>query len=315
MRAKTMGVLVVGAAFALTGCGQRSVSGFYIASGPSTVDLLQLTESKDGQLLGSLSEFGYKADGSLSQFSLSVTGTTDGHSITIVAKPNGLPFGSMNISGTFDSNTIALITDGGTQIFTVADAVDFQSQVDKLTQKATAIRIAKARQQEQEQTASRLLSESTSVEALASKLKAYAAQVEAKHDLSPFHAVHAKLLSAARHDLEIQKTLPKDSYAAGQADFRINQLAFQLIQVDFSWSNAADQGREHLQQLDQAIAGSPCHTSGDELPACVEEHEAEAAYAKAKSIVQGEDQDILSAIAQDEADMKTVARQADAFTQ
>jgi len=301
----------------LSGCiaANPSVSGSYIASGSTTVDLLQLTESKDGQLLGSLSEFGYKADGSINRFSLSVTGTTDGHSITIVARPNGLPIGSMNISGTIDGSTIMLTTEDGTQKFMAARPGNFRSQESKLTQQATAIRIANARQEEQKRFASRMLDENNVVKTLASKLEDYAARVEAEHELSAFHAAHAKLLDAARHDLEIQKTFPKGSFAASQVDFRINQLAFQLNQFDIPWSNAVDQGKEHRREFGQAIASSPCHTSSDSLSGCSEEGEAEAAYAKAKTIAWGEDQDVISTIAQDHAAVKAITQQADLYDQ
>lgn len=313
MNRRARWTIVLGVGLLVSGCHSASVSGSYIASSPTTVDLLQLTESKDGQLLGSLSEFGYKADGSLNRFSLGLTGTTDGHSITIVAKPNGLSIGSMTISGTADGGTIALTTQDGTQTFAAARPADFRAQVSKLTQQATAVRVAKARQQEQEQTESRLRGESNAAEALATRLENYSKQVEAKHDLAAFHSAHAKLLAAARHDLEIQKTLPRGSYASGQVDFRINQISFQLNQFDFPYSSFINEAKGHLQDADQAIANSPCHTTNDNLAGCQLESRAEAEYLKAKVTVESEMRDISSSIAQDNAAMKAISQQADAY--
>lgn len=283
------------------GCHSASVSGSYIGTTSDTADLLQLTESKDGQLLGSMSEFGYKADGSLNRLSLGVTGTTDGHSITIVAKPNGLSIGSTTISGTVSGGTIVLTSQDGTETFAAASPADFQTQVSKLTQQATAIRTAKARQ-----------GESNTAEALATRLENYSKLVAAKHDLAPFRDGHEKLLAAARHDLEVQKTLPRGSYAASQTDFRINQTAFQLGQFDFPYSNFVDEAKGHLRDMDQAIANSPCRSKAD-LAGCQRESAAETGYLKAKSIVESEMRDVSSTIARDDAAMKAISQQADAY--
>jgi len=71
-----MALLLVG----LAGCSltSHSISGAYIAQSPQFVELLQLTQSADGQLLGSLQHFEIKADGTPVQQTMSVSGSTDG---------------------------------------------------------------------------------------------------------------------------------------------------------------------------------------------------------------------------------------------
>lgn len=285
--------------FFLAGCGNKGVSGAYIATGPQLINLLQLTESKDGQLLGSMSEVKYKADGTMERMALSVSGTTDGQSITIAVKSDTLLAQSVNLSGTVEDGGITFSGADGTERFSKSTVDDYQAKLSELNRQAASLRIEAAREQhskevaaahqaQQEALNARLLNESKQVDALTAKLNDYATLVEAKHDLSPFHVGHTKLLAAARHDLELQKALPKGSYAASQADFRINQLAFQLNQVDFPYSNFLDQARGHLQDFDRAIANSPCHVTSDALANCSNEHNAEAAYAKAKAIVESE---------------------------
>lgn len=194
----------------LAGCGPKSVSGAYMAAGPQSVELLQITESKDGQLLGALSHFGYKNDGAIERLTMNVTGTTDGQSITLVAKPDTFLAQATNLSGSIGGGTISITSVAGTEKFTRSSADDYQAEVNDLNKQAASLRtevalrqhdqeVAAQQQAQMEQVNARLLGENNAAVELATRLNDYAAKVQAKHDISSFH--EAMQNSSRRRDM------------------------------------------------------------------------------------------------------------------
>jgi hypothetical protein len=196
----------------LAGCS-HSISGAYVAHGQQFSELLQITQSADGQLLGTLNHTAVKADGSFERFTLNINGTTDGHAITLAGKasePFAIP---INMSGTVDESGISLLQPGGIERFNKGDVNAYQQDVAALGAQAVAIQQRNAdleRQQQQAMQAriredaqkQRIASEDQDVSTLADDLQRYAATIQAHHDLNPLHETHAKILSAARRDLE-----------------------------------------------------------------------------------------------------------------
>ena len=315
-----------GALALLVGCAQ-SVSGDYVAQGAQFVELLQITQSQDGQLLGTLHHTAVNPDGSTEQFALNVSGTTDGHSITLIGKasePFAIP---SNMSGTVDTGGITLMQAGGAERFIKSSADVYQADVSQLGIAAAATQQRNAQQQQQQQQQQQVAAqeqaranaqqqhieqENQYAGDLADKLTAYAAMVQQHHDLTPFHAGHTKILAAARHDLDVEGTYPKGSVQRGQVDVRINQLDGQLTQFDIPWGQNVDRGRMHLQEFDDAIAKSPCHTTQDTLSNCAREQEAEATYSSAKGVLQGELNDLEATIKNDTNAMNAIVKEADA---
>lgn len=313
---------VWGTLLLLAGCS-HPISGTYVANGPQFSELLQITQSSDGQLLGTISHTAIKSDGSLEQFTLNISGVTDGHAITLVAKANE-PFATpTNMSGAVNGGGISLTQPGGIERFNKASVADYQNNVRALNTQAVATQQRNAENQREQQLAAQerareeaqqqhIANENQEAGMLADKLDQYSAMIQAHHDLTSFHNTHSKILSAAEHDLEIEREYPRGSVPASQVDVRIYQLDGKLTQFDIPYGQSLDRGRMHLQEFDSAIANSSCHVSPDALSNCAREHDAEATYRNAKVIIQGEINDVATTVKRDEDAMNTLEKEADA---
>lgn len=127
------------------------MSGVYLARGQQFVELLQLTPSRDGQLMGTLNHVAVKPDGSLDRFTLNIHGTTDGRSITLAAQVTE-PFATANnMSGTEDSDSINLMQPNGQERFVMATSEAYQATVNDLTAQAQALpqKVAQANAQKE----------------------------------------------------------------------------------------------------------------------------------------------------------------------
>lgn len=98
-------------------CASR-ISGTYVAHGKNFAELLQLTETNNGQVNGSLSMISLKDDGSVKSEQYPVSGTVDGGQFNLNAKLGDgllslLP--GATFAGTISGNTIRLqFVDKGT---------------------------------------------------------------------------------------------------------------------------------------------------------------------------------------------------------
>jgi hypothetical protein len=96
--------------FAGTACNASWTSGTYVAHAPTYAEMLQLTETNNGQLSGVLSHVELRQDGSVSSEQTPVDGTVDSHQLTIKF-PTILSFiTGKSLSGTINGNTIHLQT-------------------------------------------------------------------------------------------------------------------------------------------------------------------------------------------------------------
>lgn len=195
----------------IAGCSQ-SLSGAYIARGQQFSELLQITQSHEGQLLGTLTHIAVKPDGSIERITANISGVTDGHSITLIAKANEPLSTTANMSGTVDGSMISITQPNGVENFVKADAKEYQDDAQKLVKLAADVREHRAnalRQQQmtdqqiarQEAEQHRIAQENTYAAALSDALNQYAQKIQAHQDLTPFHQAHAKILAAAQHDL------------------------------------------------------------------------------------------------------------------
>lgn len=98
---------------ACVACGPSRVGGTYIAHGPNTVDMLQMTQAEGGLITGVLNNIELSADGKISSNEVPITGGAfDGKQLTLTFNPGvlGIRPASLgrNISGTMDGATIRL---------------------------------------------------------------------------------------------------------------------------------------------------------------------------------------------------------------
>lgn len=311
-------------ALMVAGCSPHTVSGAYVAQGPQFVELLQITQSPDGQLLGTLNHFDIKPDGSSERFTLNISGNTDGHALTLIGKANEAFAVPTNMSGTAEHGVITVTQPNGIERFALSSPEAYQTAIQRLGEEGNAIQQANAQQQQLDQEKQQEIAAENAKQAainnanqrvqdLANALNKYASMVQEHHDLSPFHNGHDKVMTAARHDLNIQKNYPKGSVQASQVAVRISQLSVQLTQFDIPWGQYLDRGHTHIGQFDAAISASPCHAGQEQLSACVQELDAEKNYQAAKSIVLREMDDVGSTIKQDTDEMNQIDHEASAY--
>jgi hypothetical protein len=124
-------------------CGASRIGGIYIAHGEQFVNMLQLTESQNGQISGVLYTIDLSSDGSISTNNISITsGTIDGDQLTLHLSELAV-FGE-NIGGTANGNTIRFQStgkDGTVQEwdFRRGSLDEFKSYGDSLKAKGEAI--------------------------------------------------------------------------------------------------------------------------------------------------------------------------------
>ncbi|MCA7951356.1 hypothetical protein LGM43_13870 [Burkholderia seminalis] len=145
---------ILGSALLLTGCGDRSVSGSYVAHYGNQADLLQITETPHHRFAGTLRHAGLKNDGTLTSSSANVSGSVDGNSITLTVLETPLPVGQ-NFSGSVTGDRIELTVANGAQTgvehFARGEPSDFDAAVAQLNQAGLPIIAARQRGQRVDQ--------------------------------------------------------------------------------------------------------------------------------------------------------------------
>lgn len=79
---------VVSASLMLTACFDPHVSGTYVATRSSGVELLELTQSQDGEIVGSLRSIELSSTGEISTLMANVRGIVDGERLTLAISPS-----------------------------------------------------------------------------------------------------------------------------------------------------------------------------------------------------------------------------------
>lgn len=98
------------ALLATTARATSRISGTYVAHAANFVEMLQLTQTDNGQLTGVLSSIMLNADGTTKSEQLPITGTVDSGQLTITARSGLLSsiFGAATLSGAVNGGVIHL---------------------------------------------------------------------------------------------------------------------------------------------------------------------------------------------------------------
>jgi hypothetical protein len=303
------------AAVITTDCSAHGASGTYIARGQGFVEMLQITQSQDGQLLGSMASTMLKHNGSLTQNSTNISGVVDGHALTLVAKSPFPLIPDVNMPGTINSGVITITNSNGQEQFIAGSPGDYQAAVQQLQTQGAEIQQLRTEEVATQHQQKRLADEDAAVAALDKRLTEYAALVRqpvVDRQLAAFHAVHAHALERARHGLEIQQRYQKGSVQAGQMGVAINQIEVQLQVYDNPLYMLPEQYRTHIRQFDIAIAQSICHVQKN-LPNCAQQPDAVQAYQSVRTLVLRRADDIEMTLKKDDAAMKAIVAQADGY--
>lgn len=133
-------LILVWILFVGTACHASRISGTYVAHAPTFAEMLQLTETDNGQLGGVLSLVELKQDGNVGSEQTPVSGTTDAGQLTLKF-PNILSFISgKSLAGTISGSTIHLqIVDSNGNVsseeFVRSTPAQFKAYADEMKSK------------------------------------------------------------------------------------------------------------------------------------------------------------------------------------
>ncbi len=260
MKLRTMAVFVAALAAA---CSQKppTISGAYINHDPNSAAMLQLTESPDGKVLGSMSLVSIQAGGALDRKMVNVTGTTDGSSLTLVLKFQQINK-ELNVSGVMDHGIMVLslpAVQGGQDIRLVpAKMEDFQVAMDEVSKNAGA-----AHQSAQKAAVTATIDKMVETDTAA--LILYNQRAKAPSNIADIDKHFEGLLQFARQDLATEKgwlaklnTSPVADGQAGVAQAQLGVAATQFGLYRDEVLTSVANSRAHIAQLDQMIANSAC---------------------------------------------------------
>lgn len=128
----------------LVSCTKVSVSGAYVSIGTKQADLLQITESRNGTLLGSLVHFSYTPAGIVERSEVDLSGSVSGNALTLVVKSGTWLTEKRNLSAMMEDNKIVITTVAGQEIFHRGTPDQYEQVVAGLAAKASSARSALA---------------------------------------------------------------------------------------------------------------------------------------------------------------------------
>lgn len=138
---------VVFAAFMLTACFGPNVSGTYVATRSSGVELLELTHSQDGEIVGSLRSVELSGIGEISTLTANVRGVVDDERLTLaISVPKRST--ELNYTGVLSDTGLDLNLPGNTGLiskvhFTRSSVADFNTKAHNLARAGDVIKAEK----------------------------------------------------------------------------------------------------------------------------------------------------------------------------
>jgi len=240
MKATHHSLVLVPLLLVVTASAVSQVSGTYVAHTSAFTEMLQLTQTPDGQISGVLSYVGLKSDGQISSEQTPVNGSADAGQLTLKF-PTILSFiPGKSLAGTVSGNTIRLqMVDANgnvsSEAFERSSPSQFKAYADELRSKGQAIayntKLLNLAQQYRETV--------TNAENWIANAEAHAARIpNAKSDYDKIESQMRSLVGRERATLD-SVTRSQISVAVTQADIAGEQVDIQVQQIwDFGIGNS-----------------------------------------------------------------------------
>lgn len=225
--------LVLGSLLLLgTACNASRISGTYVAHAPTFVEMLQLTQTPDGQISGVLSHVELKSNGRISSEQSALDGTADAGQLTLNF-PSILSFiSSKSLAGTISGDTIRLqIVDSNgnvaSEVFGLSSPSQFKEYADEMKSKGQAIayntKLLKLVQQYRETVAN--------AEHWIANAEAHAQRIpNGKADYEKIESQMKALLDREHHEVDVN-TRTQISLQVEQGDLAGERLDMQVEQI------------------------------------------------------------------------------------
>lgn len=215
-----------------TACNASQVSGTYVAHAPTFAEMLQLTQTHEGQINGVFTHVELKDDGTVSSRQADFSGTTDAGQITLKFPILSFFMSGRSLAGTISGGTIHLqIVDSSgnvsTEAFERSSSSQFKAYADDMKSKGLAIaynaKLLSLAQQYRETVAN--------AENWIANAEAHARRItNAKADYEKLENQMRSLVGRERQTLDAV-TRSQISVAVTQADIAGEQVDIQVQQV------------------------------------------------------------------------------------
>ena len=194
----------VGSTLLLAGCGDRSVSGSYVAHAGNLADLLQITETPDHHFAGTIRYTGLNSDGTLSSSSTNVSGSVDGIDLSVANGPQT-----------------------GVEHFTKGQPSDFDAEIVQLNRAGQPVIAARQRGQRVDQL-------NRQVNAFTNSINSFVASAHRHLERLPRGRVyyeHAVTVEQAKLDRAQRLEATGNGVAQGQAGVIVGQMGVDKSQI------------------------------------------------------------------------------------
>jgi hypothetical protein len=144
LRAAQIASVLASLVFAHSACAENRISGTYVSHGNNFAEMLQLTQTENGHLVGVMTSVTLSSEGSISSKNCQLTGATDAGQITLLCHYGLLD--DVNLAGTVNWTKSEIQFQWSGADGTVASAVfergavsDFKAYTDQLRFKGNAV--------------------------------------------------------------------------------------------------------------------------------------------------------------------------------
>ncbi len=261
---------LVVAATLLAGCGPHGISGDYLAKDDGSVSLLQITQSGDHDLRGSIAVTGYNRDYSLDRGLFTFTGAVQDGQIAIAARG-----GPGNLTGVVDGNSIKLETQAS--LLSAAQSVTFVRSSEAAYKSAVATMQVDAPKRAAEAVAKRKQAAADSAADMdiwqqANDLSMWAGQNQA-YPINNDLAAEAQDIKNAKDYADRgypwgkPHNMTVDDYFRGEFQKHQDKLAQDILKLE-----------QDMQTWNGKISSGPCSKQPSRYEHCKTEFDAEAKY-------------------------------------
>lgn len=268
-KSRTLLIATATLSIMLASWGARSAMGSpetFVATAADAAVLLHLLETPNGHLTGWYKQVTLSGDGAIDEQDAAITGETDGRTIIISLKPDGLTRVSLTFSGTLSGDILNLTGSPGLALLLHRSGESsFREQVALLQARAGQLITTRRHEEEAIRTATVAISFMTHLRDLITNLDAFVARADPKlneliSSVERYRTIAQRLASDfARHSLEGTRgdTLarPRISEELSQAEKSSTQIH---VIVENSHRDFLIASANLTRQVDDAVRG--CET-------------------------------------------------------
>lgn len=270
--------MLTATALAMAGCGSNGISGEYLNQDADGVILLQVTQSGDHDLRGSMIATEYSRSGELVHDSATFTGSVNDRQLALIV--NGGPE-----SGIVEGDTITLTSPASIfapaekTVFKRASHAEYDQAVKDMQQEAPKRKTAMEQKQHE-------AAEAQAISMQAQELALWVSSHERGDDLTNPIGQARGSLQIAQNDLAAALRSAPGSFEA-KRQYANTLVVGKWVAGNISQLNAEIASlQKQIREWDSKIAHSPCRTTNGSSGHCADEVKAERKYATIKQNIE-----------------------------